>query len=85
MANISPAMRSLVVAIENAHQMAKSQGLARTAQLLEIARIDALARAHNISDEELDLFFFALESNVRVEQHVTLPDKVAPKRRMARG
>lgn len=76
---IPQAMTQLIAHIESAKQIAKSEGLDDVAQLLEIAWIGATVRAHNITNEELDAFFFALESEVRVEMHIAPPECYAVK------
>lgn len=52
-------------------RIAKAEGLAETAYILQMAWIDATARIHSVSEEELSQFFFALESKVQVLDHIS--------------
>lgn len=81
MDSISPPMKELISHIDRANQLARSIGWEKTSYLLGIAWIDAVARANELSEEELQLFFFALESEVRITDHVSPPELRAAKRK----
>lgn len=81
---VLPSMAELIAHIEKANQIARLEGLEKTSYMLEMAWIDAVARAHNVSEEELETFFFALESQVRVTDHM-LPPQLRESKRRATG
>ena len=82
MESVPPLMEELISHIGRATQIARAIGWENTSYLLDIAWIDAVSRAHNLSEEELELFFFALESEARIGEHATPPEgRAAPKKR----
>ena len=57
--------------------------LDETAALLRIARIDLIVRANGISEDELESFLFAAESDQRVADYVTPPELKKARRKAA--
>ena len=80
MDSVSQPMKELISHIDQANHIARSIGWEKTSYLLGIAWIDAVARAHELSEEELELFFFALESEMRVTVPMSPPKLRASKR-----
>jgi hypothetical protein len=55
------AIEALVGAINECINQVTAANLMETAALLSMARLDLVARANGISEEELELFSFALQ------------------------
>jgi hypothetical protein len=58
--------------------------LDETAALLRIARLDLIVRANGVSEDELEAFLLAAESEKRVADHIA-PPELKKRRRKAAG
>ena len=79
MEELSPAIGLLMAAIGGCIRDATAAHLNETAAFLRMAQIDLITRVHGISEEELEVFLFALESEQRIADHITPPELMARK------
>ncbi len=71
----------LIAAVDKCIEDAEIACLRESATLLRMAKIDLLTRANGISEKELDVFLFALESELRMAEYIT-PPELKPRRKM---
>ncbi len=64
----------LINSVENCIQEAELLKLSETAALLRMVKLDIVTRTNGISAGELDIFLFALESELRVVEHIKPPE-----------
>lgn len=57
--------------------------LDETAALLRIARIDLIVRANGVSEDELEAFLFAAESEQRIADYIAPPELKKHRRKAA--
>lgn len=66
----------LICTVDGCIKDAEAAHLHESATLLRMAKIDLIARANGISEEELDVFLFALESELRIAEYTTPPELI---------
>lgn len=71
------AINQLIAMIDGCIRDAEAANLPEPAALLRMTKIDLITRANGISEEELELFLFVLESELRIAEFVTPPELVA--------
>jgi hypothetical protein len=70
----SPTFDHLITSVDRCIQDATEAHLPETVALLRMAKLDLVARANGISEGELELFLFALESDQRLANHMAPPE-----------
>ncbi len=70
----SPTLDHLIAGVDRCIQDATEAHLPETVALLRMAKLDLVTRANGISEDELELFLFALESNQRLADHMAPPE-----------
>jgi hypothetical protein len=76
-------LHAIVSAVENHMRVLRTFGLADTARMFAIAKLDLQARLHGISDDELSAFCEALESAVGVAREAEVIELASRKSRNA--
>ena len=66
------ALEALITAINECIDQVVAAQLWETAVLLRMAKLDLIARAHGITEEELELFSFALQRDPGLEERARL-------------
>ncbi len=74
MADQSTKFDALIHQIEALIASAEAMELTETVALLRIVRIDLIVRANGVSEEELETFLFALESEQRIADYCMPPE-----------
>jgi hypothetical protein len=79
----SPALSNLIATVDRCIRDATAARLSETATLLRMARLDLIARVHGISEEEMDVFLFVVESDQRLADHMAPPELQQARRKAA--
>ena len=84
MAAQSPTLDQLINWLDAYIEKVAAAKLDQTAALLRIVRIDLVVRAKGISEDELEVFLFAVESGQRVADYIA-PTELKKHHRKAAG
>ena len=79
----SPTLDQLINWLDAYIEKIAAAKLDETAALLRIARIDLIVRANGISENEIEAFLFAVESEQRIADYIAPPELKKHRRKAA--